>query len=96
MKTWETVEDASHLIILEAVVFALSMKEQQWREQFTNMCFYRKLLGKLGTQKTRNLLVERTEEVPPFTHYGTDVFGQYIIRVTRSDLKRYCFIYVFI
>ena len=29
MKTWETVEDASHLIILEAVVFALSMKEQQ-------------------------------------------------------------------
>ena len=40
-----------------------------------------------------NLPVERTEEVPTLTHCGIDVFGQYIIRVRRSDLKGYCVLF---
>ena len=39
------------------------------------------------------LPIERTLEVPPFTHCRIDVFGQYIIRFKRSNLKRYCVLF---
>ena len=50
----------------------------------------RKLSGKFSVQKMPDLCKVRCLEVPPFTHCGVDIFGPYIIRERRSDLKRYC------
>ena len=33
---------------------------------------------------------DRCIEAPPFTHCGVDMFGPFVIRERRSDLKQYC------
>ena len=33
---------------------------------------------------------DRCIEAPPFTHYGVDMFGRFVIRERRADLKQYC------
>ena len=43
--------------------------------------FYWKLCDKSGIQKMGDISVEITEEVSPFTHCGSGVFGQQIIRM---------------
>ena len=53
-------------------------------------CANYKLNGKFGVQKMAHLPRVSRLEVPPFTHYGVDMFGPYTIRERRSDLKRYC------
>ena len=50
----------------------------------------RKLRGKFGDQKMSDLPKERCREVAPFTHCGVDMFGPFIIRERKSNLKRYC------
>ena len=36
-----------------------------------------------------DLPVERCREVPPFIYCGVDMFGPYLIKERRSQLKRY-------
>ena len=50
----------------------------------------RKLRGKFGDQKMSDLPKERCCEAAPFTHCGVDMFGPFIIRERRSNLKQYC------
>ena len=49
-----------------------------------------KLRGKFGDQKMSDLPKERCCEAAPFTHCGVDMFGPFIIRERKSNLKRYC------
>ena len=61
--------------------------------------FVRQLISKCVTcriqrgvpaqQKMANLPSDRLEEVPPFTNCGVDLFGPFIIRERRKELKRY-------
>ena len=50
----------------------------------------RKLRGRFCDQKMSDLLKERCCEATPFTHRGVDMFGPFIIREARSNLKHYC------
>lgn len=49
----------------------------------------RRLRGTLQTQKMADLPLDRVEETPPFTYVGVDLFGPYIIKNGRKELKRY-------
>ena len=49
----------------------------------------RKLRGKVGEQKMANIPCERTSDEPPFTYCGIDMFGPFIIKERRSEVKRY-------
>ena len=48
-----------------------------------------RLHGKLGVQKMADLPKERTEEAPPFTYCGLDMYGPFLIKERRTELKRY-------
>ena len=48
----------------------------------------RRLRRKLCIQKMANLPSSRLMEVPPFTYCGVDMFGPFIIRQRRSEVKR--------
>ena len=50
----------------------------------------RKLREAFGYQKMAELPKDRRIEGPPFTHCGVDMFGPFVIRERRSDLKQYC------
>ena len=55
-----------------------------------NKCVKCKILrGKASVQRMADLPKERLEPSPPFTYCGIDLFGPFIIRERRSDLKRY-------
>ena len=54
----------------------------------------RKLRGKFGVQKMADLTKVRCLEVLLFTYCGVDMFGPYTIRERRSDLKRYCALFI--
>ena len=54
-----------------------------------NCVICRKLRGKLGTQKMADLPEDRMREAPPFTYCGVDMFGPFIIKERRSEIKRY-------
>ena len=57
-------------------------------------CFLCKLYrGKCLIQKMADLPVDRMEDVPPFTYCGVDMFGPFLIKERRSELKRYGMIY---
>ena len=49
----------------------------------------RKLRGKMGFQKMAELLVKRCTEAPPSRYCGVDIFGPYLFKERRSQLKRY-------
>ena len=49
----------------------------------------RLLRGKLGEQKMTDLPTDRTIDEPPFTNCGVDMFGPFLIKEGRKDLKRY-------
>ena len=48
-----------------------------------------KLCGKFGDQKMSDLPKERCCDAVPFTHCDVDMFGPFIIRERRSNLKQY-------
>ena len=49
----------------------------------------RVMRGKLGEQIMGNLPKDRITEAPPFTYCGVDIFGPFLIKERRSELKRY-------
>ena len=48
-----------------------------------------KLRGRTGDQKMSDLPLERLSEDPPFMFCGVDMFGPFIIKQRRSQVKRY-------
>ena len=48
-----------------------------------------RLCGRLVEQKMADLHYCRVAEVPPFTFYGVDMFGPFIIKQRRSQVKPY-------
>eukprot|EP00794_Sanderia_malayensis_P004021 gene4021-4570_t len=58
--------------------------------QFISRCVRcRSLRRKLGEQKMADLPEERVKEAPPFTYCGVDLFGPFVIKERRKELKRY-------
>ncbi|XP_057290844.1 uncharacterized protein LOC130613498 [Hydractinia symbiolongicarpus] len=49
----------------------------------------RSLRGKVGNQLMGNLPKEGLQSEPPFTYCGVDMFGLFVIKVRRNELKRY-------
>ncbi|VDI06964.1 Hypothetical predicted protein [Mytilus galloprovincialis] len=49
----------------------------------------RKLRSQTQVQKMADLPVDRLETVPPFTYCGVDLFGPWLIKEGRKELKRY-------
>ena len=49
----------------------------------------RRLIGKLGLQKMSNLPSSRLMEVPPFTYFVVYMFGLFIIKQRRSEVRQY-------
>jgi len=53
----------------------------------------RMLRGKSEAPKMADLPEDRLQEAPPFTYVGLDLFGPFLIKERRSELKRYGIIY---
>ena len=53
----------------------------------------RYLRGQTGEQKMADLPEERTCEAPPFTYCGVDMFGPFLIKERRKELKRYVILF---
>ena len=49
----------------------------------------RKLRGCHGEQNMSDLPEERSSDAPPFTYVGIDMFGPFLIKEGRKELKRY-------
>ena len=49
----------------------------------------RKLRDKLGKQKMANLPEERSSDAAPFTYVGMDMFGLFVTKEGRKELKCY-------
>ena len=49
----------------------------------------RELRGKLGEQKMADLPPERVTPSPPFSFCGADMFGPFLVKEGRKELKRY-------
>ena len=49
----------------------------------------RSLRGKLGEQLMSELPSDRLQECPPFTYCGVDLFGPFLIKNGRKEMKRY-------
>ena len=49
----------------------------------------RNVRGKFGTQKMAELPMRRVTDSPPFKCSGVDMFGPFIIKEARKELKRY-------
>ena len=53
----------------------------------------RKLRGRAQEQRMSDLPPDRLEEAPPFTNTGMDIFGPFVIKEGRKDVKRWACIY---
>ena len=49
----------------------------------------RRLRCKLWVQKMTDLPKERTKEAPPFTYFGLNVFGHFLIKERGTEIKRH-------
>ena len=49
----------------------------------------RELRGKLGEQKMADLPSERVTPSPPFSYCGADMFGPFLVKEGRKEVKRY-------
>ena len=59
-----------------------------------SQCFRCRILrGKSMSPKVADLPKDRIEPSPPFTYCGLDMFGPFLVRERRSDLKRYGIIF---
>ncbi|XP_077983962.1 uncharacterized protein LOC144438690 [Glandiceps talaboti] len=54
----------------------------------------KRLRGACETQRMGDLPKDRMEEAPPFTYSGVDLFGPFLIKERRSELKRYGVLFV--
>ena len=54
-----------------------------------NCIICRKLRGKMGEQIMTDLPQDRFEQTPPFTYCAVDMFGPFVVKVKRSDMKSY-------
>eukprot|EP00111_Clytia_hemisphaerica_P009345 TCONS_00027429-protein len=52
-----------------------------------------KLRRKSQSPKMANLPEDRLQDAPPFTYVGLDLFGPFLVKERRSELKRYGIIY---
>ena len=59
------------------------------RNEIYKCVICRRFRGKFGEQKMANLPSERCSESAPFTYSGVDMFGPFIIKQGRKELKRY-------
>ena len=67
--------------------WVVNSKSAVWSKLF--ICVQcRRLRRKLGIQKMANLPSSRLMEVPPFTYCRVNMFGPFIIRQRRSEVKR--------
>ena len=48
-----------------------------------------RLRGRLGEQKMAELSMNRLAEAPPFTYCGVDMFGPFVIKQQRNEIKCY-------
>ena len=53
----------------------------------------KQLNGRLQQQKTADLPKGRMSEEPPFTYYGVDLFGSFLVKNGRKKVKRYGALY---
>jgi hypothetical protein len=53
----------------------------------------RKTRGKVATQKMASLPEDRSRSVPPFTNVSVDLFGHFVTKTGRKEVKRYCAIF---
>ena len=53
----------------------------------------RALRGKAVSQKMSDLPADRAECAPPFTFCGMDVFGPFVVKERRTEIKRYGLIF---
>ena len=53
----------------------------------------RQLRGQPATQKMSDLPASRLADVPPFTYCGVDMFGPFITKEGRKEIKRYGMIF---
>ena len=73
---------------LEVIVFGLSNVTVV--RSLVGKCVKCPLLtGKLGEQKMADLPTDTTLDGPPFTNFGVDMFGPFLIKEGRKELKRY-------
>ena len=49
----------------------------------------RSMRGRFGQQIIADLPKDRVNEAPPFTYCGIDLFGPFIVKERRSEMKRY-------
>ena len=53
------------------------------------MCCCRRLRERIEEQRIADLLACRLTETAPFTYCGVYIFGPFIVKQRRSDVKRY-------
>ena len=59
------------------------------KKVISNCVECRRFRGRVGEQKMANLPVCRSKEAAPFTHCGMDMFGPFVVKQKRSNVKRY-------
>jgi len=59
------------------------------RKVIFNCVTCRLLRGKTGEQKMSDLPADRMLSLPPFSYCGVDLFGPFIVKQRRTELKRY-------
>ena len=57
----------------------------------STLCMY--LCGRVGEQKMVHLPTDRLNTEPPFTYIGLDMFGPFLIKQHRKEVKRYAIIF---
>jgi len=63
------------------------------KKLISNCIRCRKMRGKTCIQKMGDLPTERGEEAPPFTYVGLDMFGPFMVKNARKEIKRYGIIF---
>ena len=69
--------------------FTIISANSRVRNEIFKCVHCRRFRGKLGEQKMADLPSERCSESAPFTYSGVDMFGPFIIKEGRKEMKRY-------
>ena len=84
--TWERWRNCLHL--LTDVRIRRCIRPEDFGEIYKCVTC-RRLRGKMGEQRMADLPEERCSEAAPFTYTGVDMFGPFVIKGGRKELKRY-------